>query len=307
MIDIRLKVSRIETPRGPVEFTIAGSGPPILYFHGTPSSSRLAIELERQLLTDGFELIVPQRPGYYGTPLGDRVTTADCAEMAVHVLDHLKIDRVAAIGTSGGGPPVLAFASRYPERTSAVILQCAQTHRWDDARWAPKNHPGLWRCFRWPVSRWLFCRFLPTLFRVRLPSPEHYLRDLTGPRFSAAEHEAAARQFAQTIYEGLGEFHLVREGYYNDLRTWIREDVLAAAVVACPTLLLHDPQDPGAPFRHAEYAAGRIPGAELVPLNTAGHLIWFGPDAALMHQRRTAFLRQHMAETATVSSKKTIA
>jgi pimeloyl-ACP methyl ester carboxylesterase len=295
MNPVQINVSRIETPRGHVEFAVAGSGPPILYFHGTPCSSSLAIEMEQQLIADGFQLVVPQRPGYYGTPLGDRLTTADCAEMAAHVLDHLEIDRVAGIGTSGGGPPVLAFAARYPERTAAVILQCAQSHCWDDARWAPAAHPWLWHCFRHSVSRRLFCRFFPTLFRLGFPTTEHYLRGLAGAHFSNIENVPAAQRFAAGVYDGLTDFRHVRAGYENDVATWSREDVLSKGEVTCPTLLLYDRQDPQAPFCHAESAAARISNAELVELDVGGHLIWYGPDANLMQQRRTAFLREHLA------------
>jgi pimeloyl-ACP methyl ester carboxylesterase len=290
---VSINVSWIETPRGPVEFSVAGNGPPVLYFHGTPCSSRLAIEMEHQLVANGFQLIVPQRPGYYGTPLGDRVTTADCADMAAQLLNHLKIDRVAAIGTSGGGPPVLGFAARYPERTACVVLQCAQTHRWDDKRWAPTGHPWLWQCFRHSLSRWWFCRFFPILFRIAFPTAERYLRDLSGSRFDAVKDEPAAWQFAEGVRNGLKEFHLERAGYCNDLATWIRKDVLPGGKVSCPTLILHDPKDPQAPICHARYAADSIPGAQLVELNTGGHLIWYGPDANHMHRLRVAFLKQH--------------
>jgi pimeloyl-ACP methyl ester carboxylesterase len=295
MTRLPINVSRVPTPRGLVEFSVAGDGPPILYFHGTPCSSALAIEMEQQLITDGFQLVVPQRPGYYGTPLGDRVTTGDCAEMAAYVLDQLKIERIAAIGTSGGGPPVLAFAVRYPERTAAVVLQCAQTHRWDDARWAPLAHPWLWRCFRHTASRQLFCRFFPTLFWLAFPTTEHYLRNLAGARFSNIQNDPTAQSLADGVYEGLSDFRHVRAGYANDIATWGREDVLSGGDVTCPTLLLYDRQDPQAPFCHAEYAVDRIANAELVELNSGGHLIWQGPDADLMQRRRTAFLREHLA------------
>jgi pimeloyl-ACP methyl ester carboxylesterase len=100
-------------------------------------------------------------------------------------------------------------------------------------------------------------------------------------------------QFASGFEDGLADFRQVRRGYANDVRSWTREDVLSTDSVRCPTLLLHDPQDPAAPFCHAEYAAAKIPGAEIVELNTGGHLIWYGPDANRMHDRRTAFLREH--------------
>lgn len=284
----------IETPRGPVEYLVEGGGPPVLYFHGTPCSSRLAADMERPLIDDGFQLIVPQRPGYYGTPLGDRLTTADCAESAAFVLDHLGITRVAAIGTSGGGPPALAFAARYPERSAALVLQCAQSHRWDDRRWAPAAHPWLYRCFRSPWQLWLFCRFYTTLFRLGFPKVDDYLRDLTGTRYSAIQNDPAAQQLAESVHRDLSEFRHMRSGYRNDLATWLREDVLANGRVSCPTLILHDPQDPAAPICHAHYAADSIPGAELVELNSGGHLIWYGPDAQRMRSKRSAFLSQHL-------------
>jgi pimeloyl-ACP methyl ester carboxylesterase len=287
--------TQIETSRGPIEYLAEGSGPPVVYFHGTPCSSRLAIQMERELIADGFQLIVPQRPGYYGTPLGDRVTTADCAEAAACVLDHLGIQRVAAIGTSGGGPPALAFAARYPDRTAALVLQCAQAHRWDDRRWAPTSYPWLYACFRSTWQRWLFCRFYPALFRRGFPTAEDYLRYLSGNRFANLQNEPAAWQLVDAVHSDLNEFCYVRPGYHNDASTWVREDVLAMGNVTCPTLLLYDPEDPAAPICHAYYAAGSIPGAELVELNSGGHLIWFGPDAELMRQRRTAFLREHLA------------
>jgi len=292
---VKSDVCRIESSRGPIEFTVAGSGQPILYFHGTPCSSQFAIDMEQWLLEDGFQLIVPQRPGYYGTPLLDRTTTADCAEAAALVLDHLGVDRVAAMGTSGGGPPALAFAASHPHRTVALVLQCAQIRRWEDAGWSPTSHPWLFHCFRRRWARWLFCRFYPALFRAGFSTPERYLRDLTGIRFAEVQDDPYGRWFSETAHSGVTEYRYKRSGYLNDLATWIREDVLSTVRVTCPTLLLHDPQDPAAPFCHAQFAASNIPGAELLELHVGGHLIWCGRDTNVMRQRRTDFLRAHAA------------
>ena len=38
------------------------------------------------------------------------------------LLDHHGIDRIGAMGTSGGGPHVLALAARHPEKVSAVTV-----------------------------------------------------------------------------------------------------------------------------------------------------------------------------------------
>jgi pimeloyl-ACP methyl ester carboxylesterase len=38
------------------------------------------------------------------------------------VLDHLGFDRVRVFGVSGGGPHVLAFAGRHPDRVAAATI-----------------------------------------------------------------------------------------------------------------------------------------------------------------------------------------
>jgi pimeloyl-ACP methyl ester carboxylesterase len=38
------------------------------------------------------------------------------------VLDHLGFDRVRVFGVSGGGPHVLAFACRHPDRVAAATI-----------------------------------------------------------------------------------------------------------------------------------------------------------------------------------------
>ena len=58
---------QLETSKGLVEYADVGQGRPILYFHGTGAGNDAAVIMERSLLDDGFRLIVPNRPGYYGT------------------------------------------------------------------------------------------------------------------------------------------------------------------------------------------------------------------------------------------------
>ena len=133
--------------------------------------------MEQQLIADGFQLIVPHRPGYYGTPLGDRADDGGLHRIGgtgSRSPKHRTRRRHRNIGRRPAGARICRALS---ERTSAVILQCAQTHRWDDRRWAPiVSIHGSMAMFSADVPRWLFCRFFPTLFRLGFPSTEHYLR-----------------------------------------------------------------------------------------------------------------------------------
>jgi pimeloyl-ACP methyl ester carboxylesterase len=129
----------LETSHGQVEFCDVGQGLPVLYFHGTGAGNDAAVLLEQELLAAGCRLVIPHRPGYYGTPLGDAGSTDYCADLSSALLDRLQLGRVAVVGTSGGGMPAAAFARRYPQRTAALVMQCARSHRWDDGRWLPQG------------------------------------------------------------------------------------------------------------------------------------------------------------------------
>ncbi len=105
---------RVRTSKGPVEYLDVGQGIPVLYFHGNGVGNDAAVMLEKSLLDEGCRLIVPNRPGYFGTPLESGRSFNECADLAAELLDQLGVERAIVIGTSGGGPPACRFAARHP-------------------------------------------------------------------------------------------------------------------------------------------------------------------------------------------------
>jgi pimeloyl-ACP methyl ester carboxylesterase len=98
-------------------------GAPVLFFHGTPGSRRLARWADQAARRRGVRLIAPDRPGFglsdfqAGRTLG--AWPADVVELA----DALGIERFAVAGVSGGGPYVAACAWRIADRlTQAGIV-----------------------------------------------------------------------------------------------------------------------------------------------------------------------------------------
>lgn len=114
--------SVVATPRGPVEYAEIGGGPAVLVVHGTPGGYDLWLNtLEAtHAADDGFRYILPSRPGYLRTPLGDGATPAEQADVLAGLLDVLHIGKAAVIGVSGGGPAALEFALRHPDRCTAL-------------------------------------------------------------------------------------------------------------------------------------------------------------------------------------------
>jgi len=97
-------------------------GNPVLRIQGTPSSrlNRNHDPSVQQSL--GVRYLMADRPGYGGSTRKPGRGIADVVEDLVALLDHLGIERIPAMGTSGGGPHVLALAARHPDRLSAITV-----------------------------------------------------------------------------------------------------------------------------------------------------------------------------------------
>jgi pimeloyl-ACP methyl ester carboxylesterase len=282
-------------PAGRIEFVDVGSGLPVLYFHGTGAGNDAAVLLEQELLASGCRLIVPNRPGYSRTALGPRGSASYCATLAVELLDHLNLDRVAVLGTSGGGLPAAALARLYPVRTAALILQCAQAHRWDHGRWLPKGIGRGLFLFRHPVCypflRWYnrFCAW------SMLRHPASCLRGMSGSRLPYLERGATVLQVIRELTEMTAACATQPRGIENDWAILVGDNGVRSGSISCPTLIIHDREDPLVPFAHAEWSRASIADSQLLDIRAGGHLIWFGPDASTMYQRRMEFLKAHVA------------
>jgi len=284
-----------DAPSGPIEFCDIGSGLPVLYFHGTGAGNDAAVLLEQGLIASGCRLIVPNRPGYFRTAPGPRGSVSYCARMALELLDHLKLDRVAVFGTSGGGMPAADFARAYPDRTAALVLQCAQAHRWDRGHWLPKGMGHSLFLFRQrachPFLRW-YNRFHA---RSMARYPASCLRIMSGSRLPYLEGNATVMQAIGELTEMTAGCAALPRGIDNDWAILVGDNGIRAGSILCPTLIVHDREDPLVPFAHAEWSRAAIAHSELLDVCAGGHLIWFGPDSSRMNQRRMEFLKAHAA------------
>lgn len=106
-----------------VHYRRAGSGPPVVLLHQSPTSSA---ELASQILhfARDFTVIAPDTPGYgLSGPLPlARPEMADYAEALAAFLDTLGLGRVGVYGTHTGAMIAAEFAQVYPRRTGVAVL-----------------------------------------------------------------------------------------------------------------------------------------------------------------------------------------
>ncbi len=81
-------------------------------------------------------------------------------------------------------------------------------------------------------------------------------------------------------------------GFENDFLIFKDEEILGnGGTIEAPTLVLHDELDPMAPVDHVDWFISRVPHCERISPQVAGHLVWAGRDADLMHETRVRFLK----------------
>ncbi len=120
-----------------LRYQLVGEGEPLLLLHGFFGSgdtwSPILGGLEQ--LSQSYQLIIPDLRGHGGStnPSGE-FTMRQSALDIIALLDHLGIERVKAIGMSGGGMTLLHLATQQPDRVEALVIISATTHFPDQAR-----------------------------------------------------------------------------------------------------------------------------------------------------------------------------
>ena len=103
---------------------------PLLFHHGTPSSTVQIRAMQRAAAARGLRLVTWSRPGYGGSTRRPGRRVVDDADDVALLLDHLGADRCVVAGWSGGGPHALASGARLPESVAGVLC-IAGAAPWD--------------------------------------------------------------------------------------------------------------------------------------------------------------------------------
>jgi pimeloyl-ACP methyl ester carboxylesterase len=258
-----------QTRLGPVEYAESGEGPVVLSLHGAMGGYDQSAILARAVGPAGCRHVAVSRPGYLGTPLGDRGTPEAQADLCAALLDVLEVEHAAVMGISGGGPCALHFALRHAGRCRGLVLLSTCGTRVDSP--LPFSYRILKYLARWPaVFGWMRKRAAsdpmrraaravtdPVLLRRMLADPE------AGPLFEALMASTADR-LPQRLPGTANDIAVTRSTEYP------LEDV------AVPVLVVHGTKDPHLPFaRHARTLAMRIPGAQLLAAEGGEHACLF--------------------------------
>jgi pimeloyl-ACP methyl ester carboxylesterase/DNA-binding CsgD family transcriptional regulator len=170
-------------------------------------------------------------------------------------IDAAALERVALLGISQGGPVAVAFAARYPERVSRLVLFATFARGRLRRGLSPsdREHAQLMTSLirmGWGQGLPAFRRLFTTLF-IPDASPEQ-MEWFDELQRVTADPETAVR---------------IRSARNHD-------DVTDEATrVACPTLVIHAREDALVPFSEGRLLATLIPGARFVTLESRNHIL----------------------------------
>ena len=186
-----------------------------------------------------------------GIPLNDLDLWVD--DLA-RVADSLDLDRVALLGLSQGGPVAIAFAARFPDRVSHLVLHGTYARgmncRGDPQQVSQASLQVAIAKFGWASTDG---RFLEIFTKQLIPDAgldeKNWLSELQ--RTCCTAETAALLESAMHNVD------------VQDL----------AAGLSIPTLVTHCVDDAAVPFNEGRLLAGMIPDAKFLPLRCANHVM----------------------------------
>jgi pimeloyl-ACP methyl ester carboxylesterase len=288
----------IDTKKGPIEYTINGeSGPYLVIMHGGPGGYDQTAAFFSDMFGKGFRILSWSRPGYIRTPLEVGKTYEDQADAAVALMDALGIDHAAVLGYSAGGPPAIYFAARYPERTWALILECAVTQKYTIN---PKNL--LERIyfnflmfndsFVWASN--ILGELAPSMIAMSTIEMESSLDNhQTVKLVNDIMHDEQRVKMLKDIMKSMSPGEIRKKGMDNDMEQLAKVENLPLSKIKAPTLIIHGTNDADVPQADAELAAQEIPNAQLYLVPEGFHVMALTNSIGLINEKRVTFLKMH--------------
>lgn len=273
------------TACGPVEYTVAGSGPAVLVIHGAGGGYSQMAAISELLATSGFKAIAMSRFGYLRTPLPADASPAGQADAHACLLEALGVSKAAALGVSAGAPSAIQYSLRYPARCFALVLlvPAISVPGRDVAETTPPS--PFWQIVFDYVLRsdfmiWVVSRLWPEmLVETVLATPLEQFRQTS----------RAEGQRGLGVIRDIFPVSLKADGLKNDALVTTTTTAHHLERITAPTLAISAKDDLYRTDVGAKYAAEQIPGARLILFPTGGHA-WLGHDAEV-RKELVIFLR----------------
>jgi len=266
-------------------------GKPALVVHGGPGSG-CSTGMRRAFDPDRYRVVLFDQRGcgrsapHASDPATDmsRNTTGHLLADMERLRGHLGIDRWLLSGGSWGSTLILAYAERYPQRVSEIVISGVTTTRRSEIDWLYRGvarfFPAEWERFRAGVPEADRAGDLVAAYARLMEDPDPLVR-------ARAANDWCAWEDAVVSLEPNGKpnpysdrppaalLALVRIcAHYFAHGAWLEEGALlrdAGRLAGIPGVLIHGRLDLSGPLDTAWELARAWPDAELIAVTDSGH------------------------------------
>ncbi len=258
---------------GPLEYAIAGDGPPLMMIHGTGGGFDQGLLFADAIRRRGYRIVAPSRFGYLRSAFPDDASPAHQADVLVELLDHLGIDRLAVAGGSAGALTATEFGLRHPDRCAHLILlvPAMNLSGRDPVEFTPLQQRMVGAVLGSDAVFWALSALAPGQMLGTLLATNPALLDRVGPE---------ERLRAETILAELLPVSRKGDGLRTDGFWAGTPSPTAVERIAVPTLIASCEDDRFGTAETARTLHQHIPGARLTVYPDGGH-IWLGHDEDL--------------------------
>lgn len=293
---VRIAPRVIDTAVGKVEFDLAGNdGPVVLASHGGIGGVDQARVMLGWLDPRQYRLLSVSRPGYLGTPLASGQSVVAQADLFAALLDAINVERAAVVTLSAGGAPGYLFATRHPDRVSALVGISSVSGQYRAPETAgPIAHAIFMSPWGQKLTKMIMqkrpCWLLQQIFQTTAYLPKEQIR--ANVDFTLGSPQALA--FIRAFMDTMAPYHARKAGNDNDTALLHRLTRVPVEQVRCPSLIVHGTHDADVNFSHGVYAYEHIPGAERFWIEEGSHLsFWLSSHSAEAQATAQEFLRRH--------------
>ncbi|WP_232686831.1 alpha/beta fold hydrolase [Halobacterium zhouii] len=262
-------IRTVEVDGEPVAYAAFGdpAGEPVVFFHGTPGSRRLAELYDDAAREQRVRVLAFDRPGYGRSPTRPGYEPADTADVLAAVLADASVERAGVVAFSGGAPHALAAAAESGDRVRGVDVVSGsvpaplreetptpQRVLGGLAGSTPRLLAGLLR-----GQAWLARRLSPSFVLAQYTTEDG--RDALPGDVENVVKQDFLEAFARSRAGAVREFRHARDDW----------DVSLASV-DCRVRWWHGGDDENVPLAGARRVADALPDCDLRVLGDADHL-----------------------------------